>query len=143
MVSVTKSEQNGSPCIGTEALCRGRTPFASAYIYGETANGDINGYAELYYTPLGMLVKVGVSGLEDGVYSLSLGREGQIILFLPPLYAKNGSAWCTALTGKISASEILGTDINIIGYHEKERTDIAYGVIQSPLLKRFELMEAE
>ncbi len=143
MVSIAHSEHKESTCVGAEALCRGRTPFASAYIHGETQTGEVIGGAELYYTPLGMLVRVGVSGLVDGVYSLSLGREGEVSLFLPPLYARGGSAWCTALTGKISASEILGAEICVIEYREGERADVACGVVRSPLLSRFELMKAE
>lgn len=143
MVSLVHTRREGCSSVGTDTLCRGRTPFAASEIKAETEMQDIEGIAELYYTPLGMLVRVGVTGLEDGVFSLILGKEGELNVYLQPLYARDGEAWCTALTGKISPSQILGGEIRIVEYRGFERIDLAKGIIRSPLIPQISLAKAQ
>jgi hypothetical protein len=97
---------------GVGTIGRGRRPFATARITS-TEGTRKRGSVSFYYTPLGMLVCVAVGGLEDerGVYTLSLatwenGGYREIPCNIPPLYARGGYAWCSALTGKLTPSEV-------------------------------------
>ena len=67
-----------------------------------------------------MLVCVALSGLkkERGVYTLSLvsGKENEMHVdrcTIPPLYAREGYAWCSALTGKLLPSDVRGKTVVI------------------------------
>lgn len=126
---------------GAYELCRGRCAFARSHIWG--VDSPIDGTASFYYTPLGMLVYVCVDGLEDGVYSLKLVTESGGECVLPPLYAKNGSAWCSALTGKISACQILGGKMKVSGHVCGRTVTVAKGSIRPPRLGETRLCVAE
>ncbi len=141
-MNLVKTLENGNFAVGgAEELCRGRTVFAGSRIIGRE-NG-VEGTASFYYTPLGMLIRVSVCGLEDGVYSLSVLTDDGGEFMLPPLYAKNGNAWCSALTGKISACRIFGGTI-MITRRETERTvGIAVGRIRPPRIGEVSLRAAE
>ena len=143
MVSLVNTRREVGASLGADTLCRGRTPFATSEISAEVETENVEGIAEMYYTPLGMLVRVGVTGLEDGVFSLILGKEGELNVYLPPLYARDGEAWCTALTGKISPSQILGGEIRIVEYRGFERINVAKGSIRSPLTPQISLAKAQ
>lgn len=126
---------------GAEELCRGRTVFAGSHIIGRE-NG-VEGTASFYYTPLGMLVRVSVCGLEKGVYSLSVLTDDGGEFMLPPLYAQNGHAWCSALTGKISACRIFGGKITVTRREADITVDIADGRIRPPRIGEVSLRAAE
>ena len=136
MNTVKTKEKMDNMTATVGAICKDRTPIAFADICGEAGHGRVKGEATFYYTPLGMLVCASVSGLEQGkgVYSLSLinGHEhGTSDCAIPPLYARGGYAWCSALTGKISPHELLGCKIAMreagrIG----ECEEIASGVVR-------------
>ena len=115
-----------------------RIPFALSSISQIGERGSVSGKAELYYAPMGMFVRVWARGLEDGVYSLVL-RAGEIRLYLPPLYARDGYAWTEALTGKISPSEMLHGSVDIMAYDSKQYTLVASGKVHSPLGADIEL----
>jgi hypothetical protein len=124
---------------GAGVLGKGRSPFAFADICGEDGHGTVKGRASFYYTPLGMLVCASVKGLDGkrSVYSLSLVSDKEHVsnvsvqCAIPPLYERNGYAWCSALTGKISPCEIIGRRIAMreMGNDENEG-DIASGVVR-------------
>lgn len=125
---------------GTGELCRGRVPIAYADICGEQGYGAVKGEASFYYTPIGVLVRASVSGLDgkSGVYSLSLtspaGRRQSDASesAIPPLYDRNGYAWCSALTKKLSPCELLGKRISMRALHRgAEQEEIASGVIRA------------
>ncbi len=122
----------------TRAVGRGRRPFARAELEGNGLDTDTSGSASFYYTPLGMLVCVAVKGLarERGVYTLAIaseedGRELETRCAIPPLYARGGYAWCSALTGKITPSDI--TDkLVVIKELDRENTKVlAMGTVKS------------
>ncbi|MBO5202989.1 MAG: hypothetical protein J6B72_00035 [Clostridia bacterium] len=124
---------------GAGVLGKGRSPFAFADILGEDGHTDIKGRASFYYTPLGMLVCASVKGLDGKrrVYSLSLvsdnegTRDTAMQCAIPPLYERNGYAWCSALTGKISPCEIIGRRIAMreMG-NDGKRGAVASGVVR-------------
>ena len=128
---------------GIGELCRGRSAFANSSIWGVDA--DIVGSAQFFYTPLGMLVYVSVGGLEEGcnVYSVELITKGGGRCTLPPLYSKNGSAWCSALTGKISACQILGGKIEISQSSMGKTVTVATGNIRPPRICEMRMRTAE
>ena len=128
---------------GVGVLCRGRSAFANSSVWG--VDTDIDGTAQFYYTPLGMLVYVSIEGLEEGcsVYSLELITNGGGRCALPPLYAKNGSAWCSALTGKISACQILGGKIVVSRSFAGKTVTVATGSIRPPSLCEMRMRAAE
>ena len=138
MNAVTRRErrENMTGTVGT--LCKGRTPIAYADICGESGHAEVKGEAVFYYTPLGMLVCASVSGLEQGrgIYSLtltdSLGHErGAENCIIPPLYARSGYAWCSALTEKLSPNELLGCKIAMRAESRANaREEIASGVVR-------------
>ena len=128
-------------CGSAQTLFCDRAPFAVANISHSDGACPINGRAELFYTPLGMFVRVLVRGLEDGVYSLTLS-SGEICIYLPPLYARGGEAWSEALTGKISASEMLHGCINVIEYDSDGGRPVACGNVRSPIVREMELLRA-
>ncbi|MBQ8818162.1 MAG: hypothetical protein IJZ83_06265 [Clostridia bacterium] len=121
-------------CAGVSELCRGRAPFAYADISDiNEKDGEIKGRASFYYTPLGLLACVTANGLDESVsvYPLSFVSKEGARWSLPPLYNKNGFAWCTALTGKISVCEILGGELRI--GESKSKKAVALGEIICPL----------
>ena len=129
--------RNGS----AQALFCDRAPFAIANISHSDGDCSVSGRAELFYTPLGMFVRVWTCGLEDGVYSLTL-NAGEICIYLPPLYARGGEAWSEALTGKISTSEMLHGSINIIEYDSDGSRPVASGKVRSPIMRELEILRA-
>lgn len=143
MNTVKFSETEETVGGGAGELCRGRTAFASSHIWGVEA--DIDGTAQFYYTPLGMLVHVSVWGLEGNgdVYSLEVMTDGGGHCALPPLYSKNGSAWCSALTGKISACQILGGKVIVTRRVSGKNVTVATGSIRPPRICEVRLRAAE
>lgn len=137
-----KTLKNGNFAVGgAEELCRGRTVFAGSHIIGRE-NG-VEGTASFYYTPLGMLIRVSVCGLDDGVYCLSVLTDDGGEFMLPPLYAKSGNAWCSALTGKISACRIFGGKIMIARCEADGTVYVAGGGIRPPRIGEVSLRTAE
>lgn len=128
----------------TAELCRGRNAFAEAYMLGSSEQTE--GIARFYYTPLGMLIHVTVGGLdtEHGVYSLEMHTKSGGCCVLPPLYCRGGRAWVTALTGKISACDILGGKV-CIGRSGSDNPfgTVAEGNIHSTAVEKITLMAAE
>ena len=125
---------------GAGTLGKGRSPFAGVDIYGMGANRGVRGRADFYYTPLGMLICVSVKGLagENGVYCLSFvsaderSEEVGMKCVIPPLYERNGYAWCSALTGKVSPSEIFGKRVVMRSLRRGyEKVEVASGVVRS------------
>ena len=131
--------QNGASNASVIELCRGRTAFAYASVSGET--NSIEGTASFYYTPLGMLVHSCVCGLEaeDGVYSLEIRTKSGGTVTLPPLYARNGNAWGTALTAKTSILDVLGGRLVI---RQKNKTLADCG-IRPPMIMDTSIPKAE
>lgn len=127
-------EKNGFSCAVTAPLYRDRTPLAYADIFGEYER--TRGIANFFYTPLGILVNVSMKGLdkEIRVYGLSFISKEGARWRLPPLYNKNGCAWCSALTGKISVCELLGGEIIIESGTDGE--EVALGEIICPFVRR-------
>ena len=135
-----KSEKKEAVFGVASQLCRGRSAFAVSHI-NSTQTG-IEGEASFYYTPLGMLVYVSVWGIDvttDEVYTLELVNDAGVSCILPPLYCKNGKAWCSALTGKIVASDILGGRIGVIKKRDGVSFRIAEGKIRPPRLDEIRL----
>lgn len=125
-------------------LCRGRNAFAEAFLFGSSEKAE--GLARFYYTPLGMLIHVTVSGLdaECGVYSLEMHTKSGGCCVLPPLYCRCGRAWLSALTGKISACDILGGKVCVKRSNSNKPFDtVAEGNILSSALEQITLMAAE
>ncbi len=122
---------------GVGTLGRGRRPFAKADIVGREGESETSGSASFYYTPLGMLICVAVKGLsEGGVYTLSLmsndsGREMETRCAIPPLYSRGGYAWCSALTGKLSPSEIRDKTVVMREIGAESDELVAIGAVRS------------
>jgi hypothetical protein len=121
---------------GVGAIGRGRRPFARALLKGTEENLGASGTVSFYYTPLGMLVCVTLRDLnrERGVYTLTLsetdGEERNVRCAVPPLYARDGCAWCSALTGKLLPSEVSGRTVVIRELGAYAET-VAVGRVQS------------
>ena len=122
---------------GVGAIGRGRRPFARAEIVGRTERGEAGGTASFYYTPLGMLVCVSIGGLEErGVYTMSLtdGDESdgvELKSAIPPLYARGGYAWCSAITGKILPGQIKNKIMVVRQLDSDEGDVIATGLVHT------------
>lgn len=118
-----------------EILCRGRRPFASAEIVGGEEFPQINGRVDFYLTPLGVLICADINGLpirEESsqravAYNFCINGDSAqkcnhcrntkaSCRVMPTVYEKNGSAWCSVLTKKISPSDIMGKTIAV---HER------------------------
>lgn len=122
-----------------EILCRGRIPFAKAELHGNEEYPNVRGSVHFYATPVGVLVHAEVVGLPRGgrntkramAYRFCLqecqengmARDGYITPpkrylpcnVLPTVYEKDGTLWCSVLTGRILPADLFG---KIMSIHE-------------------------
>jgi len=100
-------------------LGKGRLPFASAELSGGERHPNVRGRIEFYATPAGTLILAEAQGL-PGVSGT--GRRSAVYEFyvkgqsesahtyrcpqLPTLYEKEGRAWGSVVTAKLSVSDL-------------------------------------
>lgn len=124
-----------------EVLCKGRLPFANANLTGEDGFPSVCGSVEFYSTPMGVLICAQVRGLpcdtvqgkKPKAYGICLGNStsserreqafctGHLYLgkhrapctAMPTLYEKNGSLWCSVMTGRITPADLAGKMIRV------------------------------
>lgn len=132
-------------------LCHGRRPFAIADIRGSACYPSVIGTVSFYATPAGVLISADLSGLPQttkkgrgavfGVCFASreserCGHCPKLCSVLPPLYERNGNAWCSVVTGKLSPSDLI--DRRVILRERSDRCpgdcgrEIASGNVTSP-----------
>ena len=133
-------------------LCQGRRPFAVADMRGGVCYPSVRGQVAFYATPAGVLISADLSGLPGGsgngcgasVFGVCLesGRENacgscpRLCSLLPPLYERNGNAWCSVVTAKLAPSDL--TDRRVILRQRTDRCpgdcgrEIAAGIVSSP-----------
>ncbi len=143
------------------SLCQGRTPFAVAELHGKEKYSSIRGRVDFYSTPAGVLVSAKISGLpsktgthcKSAVYGLCLEEYGEherknekkhikksLSSVMPPLYERDGKAWCSVVTGKLLPSELCKKSVRIwegtMGEYKSsmigDRT-VASGVVVQPV----------
>ena len=136
-----------------DSLRRGRHPFASAELRGGYAHPGVKGEISFYDTPAGVLVSARLQGLpgrggtthastvygfclgerESDTCSVGCGRNCRFCRIMPSLYEKDGNAWCSFLTRKLSVSDLEGRRITL-----RERTveypgfPVASGALRTP-----------
>ena len=95
-----------------EIILRGRTPGAVVHISGNAGATDLSGEAELYTTPLGVVICAEFSGLpETGRTEIFGLRVGNDVL---PVYARTGDAWCASITHRTGVSDIIGQTVSVL-----------------------------
>ena len=109
---------------GYAALMKGRHPLAVAELTGIGEHGRLYGHMWVYATPTGTLISIRVSGLpsptdrrrKGAVYGLCLhgccgcgegGKNNELCGVLPLLYEREGNAWCSVLTKKLTADILI------------------------------------
>ena len=135
-ISMTKTDH--------DRLCLGRTPLATAMLKGTVEGAPIEGRVDCYGTPAGVRISVTVGGLPKGmnngfsVYRLCVEKEEGHFLcaVIPPLYEKNGTAWCSVITRKLVPSELIGKRLSVrvwrSGCDCREGRSLAEGVLLCP-----------
>ena len=133
-------------------VCWGRRPFAVAELRGNDGYPSVRGRVWFYATPAGVLISADLSGLPDtaeqnermgAAFRVCLESEKgrschtpRLCSLIPPLYGRNGSAWCEVVTGKLSPSDL--NDCRVILRTRAERcaqacgSAIATGRVVSP-----------
>ncbi len=122
---------------GCGILCKGRYPYATAELRGSCDYPSARGRFALYATPTGVVVSAELRGLPAGaVLRLCLKREGETCVSatcFPLLYERNGEAWFTDLTERISPWERSGGEIalTVTDAREEKGTVVARGTLRS------------
>ena len=127
-----------------DRLCMGRSPLATARLKGASEGSALWGRVDCYGTPAGLRISVTVNGLPHGsktgfsIYRLCLEREDGYFLcaVIPPLYERNGSAWCSVITRKLELSDLMGGRLSIRRWNEargrREGVSVAEGLLIYP-----------
>lgn len=110
-----------------EMILEGRKPSAVVRLSPEHADDPICGAAELYTTPLGVVLCAEVTGLSrekrSEILGLCIGDEQT------PIYASAGYAWCAVMTGHRSVSDLIGTTVTL----ERDRKSLlGHGTVCAP-----------
>lgn len=120
-----------------ELLCRGRSPSAMATLKGTVKNKEIEGSVCFYSTPIGMVINARISGLDRcsdegiyrfGFYTHSKDEDRRIKSVMPIMYEREGRAWGSSLTSKMSVSDFSGRVISL--YSGREAVEVAFGKVE-------------
>ena len=109
-----------------EAILEGRVPNAVVHLSGDRG-ANASGCAELYTTPLGVVICAELTGLPSEkrvqTFGLCIGEEET------PIYSSAGSAWCAIMTGRLSVADVVGKTMTVRRDHTHP---LAYGTICTP-----------
>lgn len=110
-----------------EWILAGRLPNAVVRLSGEGGTPELSGEAELYTTPLGVVICAALSGLPNEkraqTFGLCVGNEET------PIYLSAGECWCAVMTGYLSVAEIVGKTMTV---KRDREIPIAYGTVRTP-----------
>ena len=148
-----------------EILCRGRVPFAKVEMRGNESHPSVFGTVDFYSTPVGVLVHAHVCGLPCKEKSQNRARAYRFCLYgqkeacasreefviptkdhllcnvLPTVYEKDGTLWCSVLTGRILPVDLFGKVMSIYesGNSPTSREsvgEVASGMVECACIKK-------
>ncbi len=140
--------KTNKPPRGYSMIIGDRSAFAYSELYLTEESNKHCGKAEFFSTPVGVVISLEVSGLPDNenknncgkykIYEMRISKDYfayrcEEKRSIPPIFSKDGFAWSTYLSDKITPREIIGKEISLmcVKKGKKKAENIACGIIKS------------